>query len=49
MDIKISQVCDDHLPEVIQREQDRLWRIEHAGFIAAYNTTVNTEGLPLDE
>jgi plasmid stability protein len=25
------------------------WREEHAGFIAAYNATLEAEGLPLDE
>ena len=49
LDINISQVCDAHLREVVQREQERRWREEHADFIAAYNTTVETEGLPLDE
>ena len=49
LDVNISQVCDAHLREVVQREQERRWREEHADFIAAYNTTVETEGLPLDE
>jgi len=49
LDINISQVCDAHLREVVQREQERRWRLEHADFIAAYNATVETEGLPLDE
>jgi antitoxin CcdA len=49
LDINISQVCDAHLREVVQREQERRWREEHADFIVAYNTTVETEGLPLDE
>lgn len=47
--INISQVCDTHLREVVRREQERRWREEHAAFIAAYNTTVEAEGLPLDE
>ncbi len=29
--------------------QLRKWREEHAGFIAAYNATLEAEGLPLDE
>ena len=49
LDINISQVCDAHLREVVQREQARRWREEHADFIAAYNATVEAEGLPLDE
>jgi antitoxin CcdA len=47
--INISQVCDNHLREVVRREQERKWLEEHADFIAAYNAIVNTEGLPLDE
>ncbi|MCK9511349.1 MAG: type II toxin-antitoxin system CcdA family antitoxin [Pigmentiphaga sp.] len=47
--INISQVCDHHLREVVRHEQVRKWREEHADFIAAYNATVEAEGLPLDE
>jgi antitoxin CcdA len=49
LQINISQVCDDHLREVVRREQERKWREDHADFITAYNATVETEGLPLDE
>lgn len=49
LDINISQVCDKHLREVVRREQERQWREDHADFIAAYNATIETEGLPLDE
>lgn len=47
--INISQVCDNHLREVVRREQERKWREDHAEFITAYNATVEAEGLPLDE
>jgi antitoxin CcdA len=47
--INISQVCDSHLREVVRREQERKWREDHADFIAAYNATIEAEGLPLDE
>ncbi|PIT72266.1 post-segregation antitoxin CcdA [Limnohabitans sp. G3-2] len=47
--INISQVCDSHLREVVRREQERKWREDHAEFIAAYNATIEAEGLPLDE
>ena len=47
--INISQVCDDHLRELVRREQARKWREDHADFVAAYNATVEAEGLPLDE
>ncbi|MEN9762163.1 MAG: hypothetical protein RI906_1989 [Pseudomonadota bacterium] len=47
--INISQVCDNYLREVVRREQERKWREDHADFIAAYNATIEAEGLPLDE
>lgn len=47
--INISQVCDNFLREVVLREQERKWREDHADFIAAYNATIEAEGLPLDE
>lgn len=49
LDINISKVCDAHLREVVQREQERRWREEHADFISAYNAVLETEGMPLDE
>lgn len=49
LEINISQVCDSHLREVVRREQERRWRADHADFIAAYNATVEAEGLPLDQ
>ena len=49
LQINVSQLCDNHLREVVRREQERRWREEHADFIAAYNSTIETEGLPLDE
>ena len=47
--INISQVCDNHLREVVCRKQESKWREDHADFISAYNATIETEGLPLDE
>lgn len=47
-DINISQVCDQHLREVVRREQERRWRAEQADFVAAYNATLDADGLPLD-
>jgi len=49
LNINISQVCDNHLREVVRQEQERKWRAEHADFIVAYNATIEAEGLPLDE
>ncbi len=47
--IHVSQVCDLHLREVVRREQARRWQHEHADFVAAYNATLEVEGLPLAE
>ncbi len=47
--LNVSQLCDQHLREAVRREQELRWREEHAGFIEAYNTTLETEGLPLDQ
>jgi len=47
--INISQVCDNYLRDLVRREQERKWREDHADFIAAYNATIEAEGLPLDE
>jgi len=49
LEINISQVCDNYLRDLVRREQERKWREDHADFIAAYNATVEAEGLPLDE
>lgn len=49
LEINISQVCDQHLREVVRRGQELKWRQDHADFVAAYNATIDTEGLPLDE
>lgn len=49
LDLNISQVCDNYLRELVTQEQTRRWRIEHANFIAAYNATVEAQGMPLDQ
>jgi len=49
LDLNISQVCDNYLRELVTQEQTRRWRIEHADFIAAYNATVEAQGMPLDQ
>lgn len=49
LNINVSQVCDNHLRDVVRHEQERRWRQEHADFIAAYNATFETEGLALEE
>ena len=47
--INISQACDRFLRELVRQEQERKWLAENASFIAAYNQTVEQEGLPLDQ
>jgi antitoxin CcdA len=49
LEINLSQVCDNYLRQLVRREQERKWREDHADFIAAYNATVDAQGLPLDE
>jgi antitoxin CcdA len=49
LNFNISQICDIQLSDVVRREQERKWREDHADFIAAYNATIEAEGLPLDE
>jgi antitoxin CcdA len=49
LELNISQVCDTYLRELVTQEQMRRWRSDHADFIAAYNATIETEGLPLDQ
>ena len=48
LNLNVSQLCDAHLREVVRQEQERRWRADHADFVAAYNATVEAEGLPLD-
>lgn len=49
LEINISEVCDAHLRELILHAHQRKWREDHAEFVAAYNATIASEGLPLDE
>lgn len=47
--INLSQTCERFLREVIQAEKARNWAAEHADFVAAYNRSVEEDGLPLDQ
>jgi len=47
--INISQACDQFLRELVRGERERRWQQDHAEFIAAYNETVEKEGLPLEK
>ncbi len=49
LNINVSKVCDTYLRALVRQEQERRWREEHAGYIAAYNATVESQGLPLDD
>ena len=49
LELNISQLCDTYLRERVAQEQRHRWRSEHADFIAAYNSTIETDGLPLDQ
>ena len=47
--INLSQACETFLRDYIKREKERRWREENAAFIAAYNETIEKEGLALAE
>ena len=47
--INISQACDGFLRERVKQERQRQWLSQNAEFIAEYNKTLETEGLPLDQ
>lgn len=47
--INLSQACDQYLRDLVRKERERRWQADNAEFIQAYNHTVETEGLPLDE
>ena len=47
--INISQACDQFLREVVRKEREQRWQEQNADFIAAYNQTIASEGLPLEQ
>lgn len=47
--INISQVCEQRLREEIQARKEQQWNAQHADFIAAYNSQVETDGVALQE
>jgi antitoxin CcdA len=47
--INISQLCEQKLREEIQKRKEQQWNEQHADFLAAYNTLVETEGVALQE
>jgi len=47
--INISQLCEQALREEIQKRKEQQWNEQHANFLAAYNSLVETEGVALQE
>ena len=47
--INISQVCEQGLREEIQKRKEQQWNEQHAGFIDAYNSVVDAEGVAMQE
>ncbi|GAA5017409.1 hypothetical protein GCM10025794_05320 [Massilia kyonggiensis] len=47
--INISQLCEQTLREEIQKRKEQQWNEQHADFLAAYNSLVDTEGVALQE
>lgn len=47
--INISQACGQYLREPVRSEREQRWQQDYAEFIAAYNETVEKEGLPLEK
>ncbi len=47
--INISQTCERLLHDAIRIERERRWAKDNADFISAYNKTVETEGLALEQ
>lgn len=47
--INISQLCEQTLREEIQRRKEQQWNEQHANFLTAYNSLVETEGVALQE
>ena len=45
--INISRACEAHLQEMVRQEKTRLWKEQHAKFLAHYNAEVERDGLPL--
>jgi antitoxin CcdA len=45
--MNLSRTCEQLLRSAIRAEKDRRWALEHAAYIAAYNATLEIEGLPL--
>jgi antitoxin CcdA len=49
LEVRALRDCDPAPRDLVRQDQERQWRTQHTDFVAAYNTTVDTEGLPLAE
>lgn len=47
--LNISQLCEQKLREEIAVHKEKQWNAQHAEFIAAYNKTVEEDGVALQE
>lgn len=47
--INISQICEKSLREVIRAEKERRWNEQNATFLSAYNESIESHGLALQE
>ncbi len=47
--INLSRACESGVQAALKAERERLWKIENAAGIAAYNEWVEKNGLPFDE
>lgn len=47
--IDISKFCEDRLKKEVQARKEQQWNEQHAGFLTAYNSIVEEEGVALQE
>lgn len=45
--LNLSRTCEQALRDAIRAEKAQRWAQEHEAYIAAYNATVEQDGLPL--
>ena len=47
--LNLSKTCERLLRETIRMEKRRRWACEHADFVAAYNQSMQEEGVALEQ
>lgn len=47
--LNISQICEKSLREVVRQEKERRWNEQNAVFLVAYNDSIESHGLALQE